>query len=503
MKFKQLNLHDDILKGIAEAGFERCTPVQEQSLPESLEGKDMIIQSQTGTGKTAAFLLSIFNQIISSGKKPGKPRALIMVPTRELALQVDQDAKDLGKYLPFRSLAVYGGVGYEKQESELSKGVDIIAATPGRMIDLYKSKTLPLSSIVHFVIDEADRMFDMGFIPDIRYIANHLPKNRPRQTLLFSATIESRVIQLASEYMKPDPVLVEIEPEQVTVDLIDQKILYVSNEEKLSVLMGLLKRPEVIRTIIFTNMKRTAERLGWKLVGNGFPAKIITGDVSQSQRQKIIDGTKSGKIKILVATEVAARGLHIEDISHVINYDLPNDAANYVHRIGRTARAGKTGKAYSLVCEDHALNLPKIEEFIECKINTEWLEESEMVPDKAGPYRKARSTSQINRKGSVSKKYAGKQSSTAKGWRENKNPVKKNVKSVAEKSSSAKKVKPLPSSREGRLDYYKKKYGEDFSPGNGESKVSSSSKQKKKTGPLQPKQKKGKMLNKIFKVFGK
>jgi ATP-dependent RNA helicase RhlB len=458
MKFERLNLHKDLLKGIAKSGFERCTPVQEQSLPESLAGKDIITQAQTGTGKTAVYLLSILNKLISEGKVARNPSALIMVPTRELAIQVDHDAKTLGKYLPFRSLAVYGGVGYAKQESELSSGVDIIAATPGRMIDLFKSKTLSLSNIDQFIIDEADRMFDMGFTPDIRYIAEHLPRNRSRQTMLFSATIDNRVIRLASKYMKPDPILVEIEPEQVTVDLIDQKLVYVSNEEKLSTLMGLLKRPVFERVIIFTNMKRTAERLGWKLVGNGFPAKVITGDVAQSKRQKIIDRMKSGRVKILVATEVAARGLHIEDVSHVINYDLPNDAANYVHRIGRTARAGKTGIAYSLVCEDHALNLPKIESFIDCKIKRGWVEESEMVKDRAGSFRKQRN----KEKGRESRHSAGKNAFFTAEQKRNKRPIKKKLRSIKKRADSTNKRKPLPSSQEERIAYYKKKYGEDF-----------------------------------------
>ena len=404
------------------------------------------------------------NKLISEGKVARNPTALIMVPTRELALQVDQDAKDLGKYLPFRSLAVYGGVGYEKQQAELGRGVDIIAATPGRLIDLYKSKNLSFSNIDQFIIDEADRMFDMGFTPDIRYIAEHLPRKRSRQTMLFSATIDSRVIRLASKYMKPDPVLVEIEPEQVTVDLIDQKLVYVSNEEKLSVLMGLLKKPDFERVIIFTNMKRTAERLGWKLVGNGFQAKVITGDVAQSKRQKIIDRMKSGKVKILVATEVAARGLHIEDVSHVINYDLPNDAANYVHRIGRTARAGKTGVAYSLVCEDHALNLPKIESFIDCKIKKEWLDESEMVQDIAGSYKKDRMDNRKEKKDLVHRPASGKGNSSPTKLREKKKYIIKKKGSMKKSFGPASKRESLPSSAEGRIAYYKKKYGENFKP---------------------------------------
>ncbi len=382
MKFDSLDLNPDILKGIKDAGFEHCTPIQEQSLPECLAGKDVIAQSQTGSGKTAVFLLSIFSRVLAAGPNPsGRPKALVMVPTRELATQVIDDSIKLGKHIPFRSVAVYGGVEYDKQINALKKGVDLVVATPGRMIDLYKSKTLSLDGIEIFVIDEADRMFDMGFAPDIMYIAGRLPKNKPRQTMLFSATIDSNVRRLASRYMDPDPVIIEIEPEQVTVNSIDQKVIYVSNEEKLPVLMALLKRAEVERSIIFTNMKRTAEMLGWKLAANGLPAKVLTGDLSQDRRQRIIEGMKSGNIKILVATDVAARGLHIEAVSHIINYDLPDDAASYVHRIGRTARAGKSGKAYSLVCEDHVLNLPEIEKYIERKIESEWIEDSEMVKD--------------------------------------------------------------------------------------------------------------------------
>ncbi|MBI5643863.1 MAG: DEAD/DEAH box helicase [Deltaproteobacteria bacterium] len=387
MKFDSLGLTPEILKGIIDTGFEHCTPIQEQSLPDCLAGKDVIAQSQTGSGKTAVFLISIFSRVLAEGPNTsGKPKALVMVPTRELATQVIDDSTKLARHIPFRSVAIYGGVEYDKQIHALKNGVDLVAATPGRMIDLYKSKALSLDSIEIFVIDEADRMFDMGFAPDIMYIASRLPKKKPRQTMLFSATIDSNVRRLASRYMNPDPVIIEIEPEQVTVNSIDQKVIYVSNEEKLPALLALLKRAEVERSIIFTNMKRTAEMLGWKLAGNGLPAKVLTGDLSQERRQRIIEGMKSGKIKTLVATDVAARGLHIEDISHVINYDLPDDAANYVHRIGRTARAGKSGKAYSLVCEDHVLNLPDIEKYIERKLESEWIEDSEFVKDVAPHY---------------------------------------------------------------------------------------------------------------------
>ena len=388
MKFESLNLPPEILKGLSDAAFERCTPIQELSLPTSIEGKDLIAQSQTGSGKTAVFLITIFKRLIGGELQPGrKPRALIVVPTRELATQVSRDSELLGKHLNLTTVAIYGGVEYDKQIRALKGGVDIVAATPGRLIDLYKSKSLSLDSIDIFVVDEADRMFDMGFAPDITYIANNLPKKRPRQTMLFSATIDSNVRRLASMHMQPNPIILEIEPEQVTVDTIDQKLIYVSNEEKLSVLLALLKRPDTTRTIIFTNMKRTAEMLGFKLNGNGMSAEVLTGDVSQAKRERIMGAMKSGKLQILVATDVAARGLHIEDVSHVINYDLPEDAASYVHRIGRTARAGKSGKAYSLGCESHVFNLPEIEKFIERKIESEWIETDEMVEDKAGPYR--------------------------------------------------------------------------------------------------------------------
>ena len=391
MKFSTLDLDAKLLQGVDDAGFERCTPIQEQSLPEALAGKDLIAQSQTGTGKTAVFILTIFNRLLAdTGEKPKGPLALVMAPTRELAVQLDSEAKRLGKHIPLRSVALYGGVEYDKQISALKGGVELVVATPGRMIDLYKSKHFSLNNIEIFIIDEADRMFDMGFAPDIRYIANKLPKDKPRQTMLFSATIDANVRRLASRYMKPDPVFVEIEPEQVTVDKIDQKVLYTSNEEKIPILMALLKRSDMERCIIFTNMKSTAEMVEWKLVSNDFPAKVLTGDVSQARRQRIIDNMKSGKVKILVATDVVARGLHIEDISHIINYDLPEEVASYVHRIGRTARAGKSGKAYSLVCEDHAMNLPEIETYIERKIEVEWIEEEELVKDTAGPYRRRR-----------------------------------------------------------------------------------------------------------------
>lgn len=483
MKFESLGLHEDLLRGISDAGFKRCTPVQEQSLPESLAGKDIISQSQTGSGKTAVFLITAYTRFLKGTvKSSGKPKALILVPTRELAVQVEEDAKKLGKYLPFRSVTIYGGVGYDKQISALKKGVEIVVATPGRMIDLYKSKNLSLAHIEIFIIDEADRMFDMGFAPDVRYIANRLPKGSARQTMLFSATIDSNVRRLAERYLKPDLITIEVEPEQITVDSIDQKICYVSNEEKLPVLMALLKRPDAVRVIVFTNMKRTAEMLEWKLKGNAFSAKVLTGDVSQAKRQRIMDSMKSGKVGILIATDVAARGIHIDGVSHVINYDLPEDAASYVHRVGRTARAGKSGKAYSLVCEDHALNLPEIEKYIEHKIESEWIEDAEIIEDKAGiflekekQWKGTAKSSKLKRRQGAQRRETSPKAIKNKDQERKPRPVpatkEKNRRSPARQTRKTdlkpgdgkRREKPMATPEE-RLAYYKKKYGEDFRP---------------------------------------
>lgn len=406
MKFDSLDINNDILKAINDAGFERCTPIQEQSLPETLAGMDSIAQSQTGTGKTAVFLITILNNILKSERDIKSPRALILAPTRELAVQISKEAEMLAKHTSVKPVVVYGGVDYEKQKKEISEGAEIIVATPGRLIDLFKSKALNFDTIDTFVVDEADRMFDMGFAPDVRYIANKLPKNRERQTLLFSATIDFNVRRLASIYMKKDHVTLEIDPEQITVDSITQKIIFCANDEKVSYLLTLLKREEMARVIVFTNMKRTAEMLEWKLNKNDVKATALTGDVSQSKRQKTIEGIKAGTINVLVATDVAARGLHINDVSHVINYDLPEDAANYVHRIGRTARAGATGVAYSLGCEDHVTNLPEIEKFIEKKLEKEWLEDDEIIKDSSGRFvAKRQKSSSPDRSGRGKKPY--------------------------------------------------------------------------------------------------
>ncbi len=370
MKFAEFNLHPDVLRGIDDAAFTDCTPVQEMTLDKTLKGIDVYVQSQTGTGKTAAFLITIFHLFLTNDRYKNK-KALIIVPTRELAVQVEKEAKQLGKHCRFKVGSFFGGIGYEKQEKLLKDNLNVYVGTPGRLIDFYKSGKLDLKAFDILVIDEADRMFDMGFIPDIRYMAKRMPPPTERLTMLYSATLSQRVKQLAWEYMN-DPVEIEIQPEHVTVDTISQKMYHVSREEKFSLLLGLMRKEEPRSVLIFTNTKKMAEIVSRRLGVNGFTNEYISGDLPQKKRLQIIENIKSGRTTLLVATDVAARGLHIEDLDMVVNYDLPDDCENYVHRIGRTARAGKSGKAISLACETFVFNLEAIEKFIGMKIPTEW-----------------------------------------------------------------------------------------------------------------------------------
>jgi len=385
MKFSELNLHQDLMLGIEEAGFTDCLPVQERTYEHTLKGKDVMVQSQTGSGKTAAFLVSIY-QLFTEDSYKYQKRALIIAPTRELAVQIEDEAKILGVRLPFRTGCFYGGVGYEQQEHLLQKGVDIVIGTPGRLIDFNQSRKLNFGDIGILIIDEADRLFDMGFLPDIRRMVKKMPDINHRQTMLFSATLTGRVRELAMEYMN-DPVEIEVAPEQVTVDTVTQCLYHVARNEKLSLLLGLMKKENPSSALIFTNMKTTAVRVARQLEHNGFGCEYIIGDLPQKQRLKIINAMKSGKIHILVATDVAARGLHINDLDLVVNYDLPADPEAYVHRIGRTARAGKKGKAITLVCERYVYGLEAIESLINMKIPVGWAEEAEYVEDKSAGMR--------------------------------------------------------------------------------------------------------------------
>ncbi|MBI2354485.1 MAG: DEAD/DEAH box helicase [Deltaproteobacteria bacterium] len=381
MRFDELELPEPLRQGIADAGFSDCTPIQERTLPLSLTGKDVAGQAQTGTGKTAAFLITLFTRLLgNTAAKGGHPRALILAPTRELVVQIEQDAQLLGRHCGFTIQAIYGGVDYMKQRDALREGADVVIGTPGRLIDYLKQKVYSLKEIEMLVIDEADRMFDMGFIADLRFILRRLPPFDKRQNLMFSATLNQRVMELAYEFMNI-PEKVSVSPEKLTAERVEQVLFHCSRKEKFPLLLGLLRRDGMERTMIFINTKREGEYLHDRLNANGFPCRLISGDVEQKKRLRILEDFKEGKLPILIATDVASRGLHIDGVSHVINYDLPQDCEDYVHRIGRTARAGAEGKAISLADEDGALYLEAIEEYIRGKIPTEWAEDDLFVND--------------------------------------------------------------------------------------------------------------------------
>ena len=369
--FTAFDLPERVRAGLNHAGFTRCTPIQEQTLPLALAGRDVAGQAQTGTGKTAAFLLTLFTRLLRTKRRggPTAPRALVVAPTRELAVQIAADADVLGRESGFAVHAVFGGIDYRKQREILAAGVDVLIGTPGRLIDYLKQRVYRLDAVEVLVIDEADRMFDMGFIRDLRFLLRRLPPYDQRQSMLFSATLSWDVMELAYEFMN-DPQRVTIAPEQVTAEGVQHLVYHVGNHEKFGMMLGVLRReahPDG-RTLVFTNMKRTAERLVDALQANAFEAAAITGDIEQRKRLKILSDFKEGRLPILVATDVASRGLHIGGVTHVINYDLPFDAEDYVHRVGRTARAGASGKAISLVCEDYADGLEAIETFVGFKL---------------------------------------------------------------------------------------------------------------------------------------
>jgi len=391
MEFKNFNLHPDLQKGIDEAGYTECMPVQEQVLThafgsqDSNASQDLYVQSQTGTGKTAAFLIVIFQRLLTE-EQLFKKKALIMAPTRELAVQIEEEAKILGKYLPFKTGSFYGGVGYAQQEKLLKENAQILVGTPGRVLDLNKSGRMNLMEIAFLVLDEADRMFDMGFYPDLRKLIKVVPSTDRRQTMLFSATLNAWVKNLAWEYTKK-PFEIDIEPEVVTVEEVTQILYHVPSEEKMPLLLGIIQREQPESMIIFCNTKKSTEITAKRLKINGYDCEFIIGDLPQSKRLKIIDDVKAGKIKTLVATDVAARGLDIESLAMVINYDLPVEAENYVHRIGRTARAGKTGKAITLSSEQDVYELPAIERYIGKKIPSEIARQELYAQDKSAGQR--------------------------------------------------------------------------------------------------------------------
>jgi len=392
IRFSNLELSDSILRSLKDAGFNHCTPIQRKSLPLSLRGKDIAGQAQTGTGKTATFLLATFQHLINDAeddtedktddatdiekpapkaiaksKKVNNPRAIILAPTRELAIQIHKDALQLGKHLNLKFALIYGGTDYQKQLDSLKANVDIIIGTPGRIIDFYRQNAFTLDNVKVTVMDEADRMFDLGFIKDIRYLLRRMPPPEQRLNMLFSATLSYKVTELAYEHMN-NPVLIRIETEEVTSKAIQQSAFCPSNEQKIPLLVGILNQHQPQRSIIFVNTKRCAERLDDTLNANGYKTAALSGDVPQDKRQRLLSDFQENKITLLIATDVAARGLHIADVSHVFNYDLPQDVEDYVHRIGRTARFGASGVAISFICEEYAYSMPDIEEYIEQKI---------------------------------------------------------------------------------------------------------------------------------------
>lgn len=373
-KFSSFDLPPEVLQGVEESGFLYCTPIQEKTLPFALQGKDIAGQAQTGTGKTAAFLLATYVHLLknpaASNREKNQPRCIILAPTRELAVQIHKDAEILGKYTGLKHVAVFGGTGYDTQKQALLDGVDILIGTPGRIIDYFKQGVFNLKQIQVLILDEADRMFDLGFVNDIRYLMRRMPNPDLRLNLLFSATLSHRVNELAYEHMN-EPEQVTIESENVTADRVTESVYYPAMDEKIPLLLGLLASRKDERIVIFINTKRVAEKIDAYFKTNDINGAVLSGDVPQNKRLRILEDFTQGKIRALVATDVAARGLHVEDVSLVINYDLPNDAEDYVHRIGRTGRAGASGVAISFACEDFAMSLPDIEEYVGYKIPVE------------------------------------------------------------------------------------------------------------------------------------
>ncbi|BDU18792.1 DEAD/DEAH box helicase [Dyella sp. GSA-30] len=365
--FTNFDLHPLLQQGLDESGFTRCTPIQALTLPMALAGRDVAGQAQTGTGKTCAFLVAMMNRLLTrpavAERKDSDPRALVIAPTRELAIQIEKDAKAIGRHTGLRTALIYGGVDYDKQRQQLKDGCDIIIATPGRLLDYYKQQVFGFNGVEVMVIDEADRMFDLGFIKDVRFIFRRLPAREQRQVLLFSATLSHRVLELAYEHMHNAEKLA-VETENVTADRVRQQVFFPSKEEKMPLLLNLLERTSAERSIIFVNTKAAAERVTDRVKRQGYRVGALSGDVPQLKRQKLLQRFQEGQLDMLVCTDVAARGLHIPAVSHVFNYDLPQDAEDYVHRIGRTARLGAEGDAISFACDLYAMSLPDIETYI-------------------------------------------------------------------------------------------------------------------------------------------
>jgi ATP-dependent RNA helicase RhlB len=401
-RFQDLGLSDLLLHAISDLGFEYCTPIQAEILPSSLSGKDASGRAQTGTGKTAAFLITVItrmlNKPIQDKRKPGMPRVLVLAPTRELVLQISEEARHLSKYTDLKTISVFGGMDYEKQRQQLSSDeVDIVVATPGRLLDFQRRRDISLKKIEVLIIDEADRMLDMGFIPDVKNIIYSTPAKEKRQTLLFSATLTGEITRLASQWTH-NSVTVEIEPEQIVVKTVDQVVYIVTSIDKFALLFNIIHRQNLKRALIFCNRRDEVRGLAEMLTRHGINCSTLSGDIPQRKRIRRLEAFKTGNIRVLVATDVAGRGIHIEGMDHVINFMLPHDPEDYVHRIGRTGRAGATGTSVSFADEKDAFYIPAIEAFIEQKLNCiepkeEWLTLPETIParKKRRSYRRRRS----------------------------------------------------------------------------------------------------------------
>lgn len=376
-RFVDFSLPDKILSAVQDLNFKYCTPVQEKTLPLSLKGKDIIGKAQTGTGKTAAFLITIFSRLMAKGPVPSKNgscRAVVIAPTRELALQIFKDAELIGKYCGFKNSVVFGGMDRRAQRATLKGNIDILVGTPGRIIDFCRSASLDFSNTEILVIDEADRMLDMGFIPDVKRIVSWLPKPTERQTMFFSATLPEDVIRLSRSWLH-NPESIESEPDKPVTDLIKQYFYTVSENEKFNVLLHFIKKLDYQRLLIFSNRKDKIFRLTKNLQRAGVACEMLSGDIDQKKRLKVIEHFRAAKIKIVIATDVASRGIHIDGVSYVINYDLPDRPEDYIHRIGRTGRAGAKGASISFVCEYGAYILRELEVLLGQEIKCEFPED--------------------------------------------------------------------------------------------------------------------------------
>ncbi len=383
--FSELKIHNSVQNAITQMKWKDCTPIQAQTLPLTLKGYDVAGKAQTGTGKTAAFLIAVFNYLMKNPVKPNEkgPWAIILAPTRELAVQIYENALEIGCYTGLKPVAIYGGKDYEKQKSEfINQQPDLIIGTPGRIIDLFKQRLFSLKNIDCLVLDEADRMFDLGFISDIRFLLKQMPEASKRLNLIFSATFNYRVQELAYEHLN-SPKLIEVKSKTQTATDIKQSLYHIANNEKTLLLIGQLSKLKPKKSLVFVNTKHILEKLVNSLTKANFKIAFLSGDVAQEKREKLLKQFQQGGKNILIATDVAARGLHIEDITHVFNYDLPQNPEDYIHRIGRTARAGKSGVAISYSCETYAYHLPEIEELIKIKIPTIAVKDEMLVSEEA------------------------------------------------------------------------------------------------------------------------